>query len=702
MKKLFISVLAIASLVACNTEEVLVQQGPQAIGFENAFVDNATRANEAVDPSTTTSSLTAFDVWAFMDEPKGIVFEGEDVTGEKGNFSYANIQYWIPGHDYYFAALAPMNSKNWSLDTADASKDGAGEVTFTNVNGTEDLLYAATMVSTKNMNPDATMDAVKFQFNHLLSKVKFTFKNGFTNNNAYIDVKNVTLTAPKKASINLAQADWWSANEWVLDANKETVALKFGDACAKTAPAVSQVAAEERLTIPADANVEYTVTFDVQLYMGDVPAFSEPQTLTSTIKGVALEMGKAYNFSAEINASNISENGVALQPIVFDVNEVKEWIEAGEQTGVIGGNVENMTMFADAKATATVNLAGTLDGAGHTLAADAAADYFMSNTARLINATADATVRNLTIDGGNYAIEKNGESYGIRALFLNGAGEFNVDNVVIRNVTYPINDDSKAKTLNVVNSTLEGWTSYNASTVATFENVSFEINTVNGLGRVRPYATTTFRNCAFEDGFVIDLKYVTGDVKFEGCTYAGRPLTCADLTDAGNNVHVELTVTEKPASEFLVQNVNNVENMTIDGGNFWTRGIYITKEGEYTVNNVVVRNVIYALNVNTTKSVKLAVSNSTLEGWTSFGASTDATFTNVKFECGEYANFKPQASTTLTNCSFENGFMIDFTALKNGVITFDKCTYNGELITAENFAEVVRVIDGDFTNKIAF
>ena len=335
-------------------------------------------------------------------------------------------------------------------------------------------------------------------------------------------------------------------------------------------------------------------------------------------------------------------------------------------------------------------------------AADAAADYFMSNTARLINATADATVRNLTIDGGNYAIEKNGESYGIRALFLNGAGEFNVDNVVIRNVTYPINDDSKAKTLNVVNSTLEGWTSYNASTVATFENVSFEINTVNGLGRVRPYATTTFRNCAFEDGFVIDLKYVTGDVKFEGCTYAGRPLTCADLTDAGNNVHVELTVTEKPASEFLVQNVNNVENMTIDGGNFWTRGIYITKEGEYTVNNVVVRNVIYALNVNTTKSVKLAVSNSTLEGWTSFGASTDATFTNVKFECGEYANFKPQASTTLTNCSFENGFMIDFTALKNGVITFDKCTYNGELITAENFAEVVRVIDGDFTNKIAF
>ena len=498
MKKLFISVLAIASLVACNTEEVLVQQGPQAIGFENAFVDNATRANEAVDPSTTTSSLTAFDVWAFMDQPSGIVFEGEDVTGEKGNFSYANIQYWIPGHDYYFAALAPMNSKNWGLNTTDANTFGAGEVTFTNVNGTEDLLYAATMVSTKNMNPDATMDAVKFQFNHLLSKVKFTFKNGFTNNNAYIDVKNVTLTAPKKASINLAQADWWSANEWVLDANKETVALEFGDACAKTAPSVSQVAADERLTIPAGAEVEYEVTFEVQLYMGDVPAFAEPQTLKSTIKGVALEMGKAYNFSAEINASNISENGVALQPIVFDVNEVKEWIEAGEQTGVIGGAVENMTMFADAKATATVNLAGTLDGAGHTLYAVEGVDYVIANTARLIDAVAGSTIQNLTIDGLNYV---DAEGYGIRGIYTTGKGDVEVKNVNIKNCIYSINANNEGK-ISVVNSTLQGWNSYSSKTEAYFENVEFVDGAYHNF---RPYYNTVVKNCNFGEGVVIDL-----------------------------------------------------------------------------------------------------------------------------------------------------------------------------------------------------
>ena len=146
--------------------------------------------------------------------------------------------------------------------------------------------------------------------------------------------------------------------------------------------------------------------------------------------------------------------------------------------------------------------------------------------------------------------------------------------------------------------------------------------------------------------------------------------------------------------------------MTIDGGNYKTtdgkglRGIYITAGGEYTVDNVVVKNVTYAINVNTTASVKLDVTNSTLEGWTSFGGSTTATFTNVKFECGAYANFKPYTSTTLTNCSFEAGFQIDLSAL-TGVITLKDCTYAGTVLTAENIASVAN-IDSYDAAKFAF
>ena len=323
MKKLLVSVLAIAGLVACNNEQTLVEKDNRVAIDLGAYVENATRADVAADPSTTTSLLKAFDVWGFMDAPAGVVFEGEDVTGEKGNFTYTNTQYWVPGHEYYFAALAPMNSANWRLNTEAANVYGAGIVDFVNVNGTEDLIYAAAHVSTKGV---AAPEKVNFQFHHLLSKVKFSFTNGFANDNAYIDVKNVRMVVPQSGSINLAQADWWSTNQWNL--TDATTTLAFGDACYKTGSGVKQEAANERLTIPAEATQSYVITFDVALYFGDVKAFEN--TLTATVEGIALEMGKAYNFKATIDATNISEDGKELQPIVFDVDEVVEWVEAGD------------------------------------------------------------------------------------------------------------------------------------------------------------------------------------------------------------------------------------------------------------------------------------------------------------------------------------------------------------------------------------
>ena len=707
MKKLLVSVLAIAGLVACTQETTLVQKGNAPMEFGAAFVENATRANAAVDPSTTTESITGFDVWGFMDQPSGKVFEGEDVTGEKGNFTYVNTQYWLPGHDYYFAALAPMNSANWKLNTEAANTFGAGIVDFHNVDGTEDLLYAAEMVSTKGLPVGETPGVVELQFSHLLSKVKFSFTNGFDNENAYIDVKEVTMEVPAFASINLAQADWWSTNQWALVKDQYTT-LQFGDACAKTAMGVKQETANERLTIPAGADQEYKVTFKVQLYFGDVAAFAEVQTLESVVKGVALEMGKAYNFTAEINSSNISEDGKELLPIVFDVEEVKDWVDAGEQAGVIAGAVEEMTLFTDVEATDRVVVSKLLDGAGHTLSAVQGVDYVISETARLIEAQAGSTIQNIKIDGNNVTVTNTKDTYGIRGIYTTGTGHVVVKNAEIVNCTYAINANN-AGNLTVINSTLQGWNSYGSTTTNHFENVKF----IDGKDyhNFRPYYNTVCKNCDFAEGVVIDLSQMVAGatIKFEGCTYNGQPLSPANLSDAaGKNVVIDMVVTEAPVSNGLVQNVNNVENMTIDGGNYKTtdgkglRGIYITTGGEYNVNNVVVKNVTYAINVNTTAAVTLNVANSTLEGWTSYGDSTTASFKNVKFECGEYANFKPYTTTVLEDCSFEAGFQIDFTKIEAGeTLTFDNCTYNGELLTAENFASLVN-IDGDCTGKIAF
>ena len=704
MKKLFVALLAVAGLTACFNEEVVRVQDPTAISFEANWVENATRADVAVDPSTTTESLTGFNVWGFMDNVEGKVFEAEDVTGSQGNFTYTNTAYWLPDHTYYFAALAPMDSKNVEVDTTYANELGLGVVNFKNIDGTEDLIYAANKEVAPALGEAKT---VNFTFSHLLSKVKFTFTNGFTNPNMYIDVKDVRIVnAPAQANVVLNK-DWWSANPWTDYVG--TTVLAFGDACDKTAMGKTQVAANERLTIPASADFKYEVKFDVVLYVGGVEAYKG--TKTSYVQGVALELGKAYNFSATLNASNFTEQGVELMPIVFDVEEVNNWVEAGEQTTVLPENISGLTLVADAVAKKTLNLEGSFDGAGHTLTAEAV--EVKGGAARLIDATADSQVRNLNIDGGNLVVD----GYGIRALFLNGAGEFVIDNVTIDNVTYTLNDDSAAKTIKVVNSTFKGWTSYNPATVATFENVTFakgqtEYNTI------RPHGTTTFKNCAFEGTTILLDKLADGKkVNFQNCTYNGRALTSADLTSApAGAVEVKYVVTEAPESNALVS--TSASNMTIDGGNFRTedgkglRAIYLNGvQGEFTFDNIVAKNVAYAINVNSTKAVTLNVSNSTLQGWTSYGASTTATFTNVNFTCGNYyasnefssndnGLFRPYGTTVCEDCSFENGFYIDLGSLA-GTLTLKNCTYNGTVLTAANVATVAKFDNFD-ASKLAF
>lgn len=328
MKKLFFSALAIASLVACSKDELVSQPKPMAISFEQAFIENATRVKKAEDPSITTATIDGFDVWGFMEEPAGTVFVNQDVIrtdAETGAWTYNPLQYWLPGHTYYFGALAPMNSENWELDTTNANKSGAGVVSFTNVDGTEDLLYAATTASTVGKKIGEDMEPVKLTFNHLLSKVKFSFTNGFTSDNAKIVVKNVKMVVPKAATINLAQEDWWSTNKWE-NYSKETFALEFGDVNnenSKLAMGMKEEAAYERLTIPTD-EYEYAISFDVELYMGEVLALTSKKEATVN---VALEIGNAYNFCTVLDASNIADE--ALQPIEFEVVKVKEWVDAG-------------------------------------------------------------------------------------------------------------------------------------------------------------------------------------------------------------------------------------------------------------------------------------------------------------------------------------------------------------------------------------
>ena len=320
MKKLFLVALAAVGLASCvQNEELAVAGGNVAIAFGDSYVHNATKA----DPTTTTETIEGFDVWAFMDEVGGTVLADEDVTKSGGAWGYANIQYWAPNHTYYFAALSPMNSANITSKTLAAGEEaklGLGEIAFTNVAGTEDLLYAKEKAATPATLSELTaqgMDAVEMEFQHLLSKVKFTFQNGFGTSNMTVQVSDVAMKVANNAKIDLAVADY--SKGWTGHAG-ETV-LAFGDT-EKLASAATGAAADERLTIPADATATYEVTFNVQVWSGSILALETAKT--ATISGYALEMGKAYNFTAVINNETL-----ALPAIEFTAT-VNGWDNVGD------------------------------------------------------------------------------------------------------------------------------------------------------------------------------------------------------------------------------------------------------------------------------------------------------------------------------------------------------------------------------------
>ncbi|MBO7235957.1 MAG: fimbrillin family protein [Alistipes sp.] len=401
MKKFLVSVLAIAGLVACNNEQTIVQQGPAPMEFAGAFVENATRAN---DPSITTTSLKKFKVWAFVSNESGTVLTDETVSKNGDVWTYDNKQYWTPNNTFYFAAVAPVDGQHWTYKQNVSDQGEDNTIEFTNVDGTEDLLYAYKEVTTP-ATVDQSMEAVSLQFNHLLSKVRFSFTNGFTTDNVFVAVEDVKMVAHKKG---IYAVD----GTWTPDGT-ETVELTFGDATdgttvdkggvAALAFGQSANAADERFSIPADENYSYTVTFTIKHYNGDV--LVKTYNKESTVSGIALEAGKAYNFAAVITPENLD-----LESIEFTVDEengVADW----EQVYVID-TADEFKVFAN-----LVNSGTTFEGVDVVLTADIdlnnqewtpigsadAAHGFMGNFDGKGHKISNLSIKNIAKDSDGYA-----------------------------------------------------------------------------------------------------------------------------------------------------------------------------------------------------------------------------------------------------------------------------------------------------------
>ncbi|MBR4871191.1 MAG: fimbrillin family protein [Alistipes sp.] len=333
MKKLLLAVVAMFAMIACNNEQAVLTKAPSAITFGDSFIEIKTRAT-AEDPSITTATIQNFDVWGFIETATGTVFDAERVTRGENGWSYENTQWWVPSKNYFFHAVSPVEKIDEGvivINTTDMNTYGLGNIAFTNNAGDVDLLYTTKHVETGATEPYYN-GKVSLQFMHLLSKIKFTFTNGFTNNNSSLAVKNIKISdAPAKGNIDVNK-EYRQDFVWDITQDNSTVALNFGDVNGGQPIAVgaSDESAKERLTISADATRSYTIEFDLELWYGNEKAMDSHKSVTLT--GQAFEIGKNYNITAIINNENFTEE--ALAPIIFDVEKVEGW-ELGEHNGKI-------------------------------------------------------------------------------------------------------------------------------------------------------------------------------------------------------------------------------------------------------------------------------------------------------------------------------------------------------------------------------
>ena len=341
MKKIFIAVLALAAVAACNKAEVVEQNPANAIAFDNAFVDNAVKS--VVDPSITNETLKDFAVYGFVEG--AVLFDGTLVSktitnGELGSdWKYAGTQYWIAGANYNFNAVAPMTNGGWTK--ADATKD-ATTLSFTN-NGTTDLLYALA----EQQGEVSDNEAVEFSFRHVLSKVKFSFENAYNATNATICVKNVKIiNAYKTANVVLDAASAWSSqdgalelafgaavNEGADDDNTEggVQVLNQPDAFAYNTTLETY---NELLLIPGAITGGYNVTFDVDLLVSGTVVKTYNHTAKVDFAPVA---GNCYDIKAVINAENIDPEN-KQEPIEFTVATLPVWGNATNVDATVNNN----------------------------------------------------------------------------------------------------------------------------------------------------------------------------------------------------------------------------------------------------------------------------------------------------------------------------------------------------------------------------
>lgn len=511
MKKVLLSVFAIAALASCMQDDILGTAQGTAISFDNAYVDNATKA---IDSSFNNNNLEEFQVYGTVTNtanevanifPGIAVVKGGAGVGANWAYDAQYTQYWVANNYYNFTAIVAGNEAGETkveVDTNGMPK----AIKVEDAEAQNDVLFA----QVGPVNYVNNVQAVKFTFKHLLAKAKVSVRNIMdVNNGNYYVVKDVKITNAHKSATYTIGEGWGSyADAYVLP---------FGDIVAADATAADAVAIQlpkdgygvstyERLLVPQQ-NCAFTISVDYVLYQSGVQIDTKEELTVST--NATIEAGKSYNFALTL--------GNPGEPITFDVEAVEDWKDGGSiydvQTAKVTTAAELATALADANVGAVVlmndiELSSSITRNGEAAGATIAKEFILDGNGNTLTYTgsganaraieisnAEDVVKNVTIKDLTINCTA---SYCQRGINYNDNGSLVLDNVKVlgTNVTYALNCPglSDGAKVTVKNSELTANIALNVWGENMWINVENSILTSVDNSTAEGYAAVSFNN----------------------------------------------------------------------------------------------------------------------------------------------------------------------------------------------------------------
>ena len=724
MKKLFLSILAVATLASCSkTESAYVDQDQEIKLAPVASMLTKAETKKAIDGTKYPDNehFTVIGYWA--NEDAGSLFEDGTTYLNAVDFKQKGL-YWAGANQAYywpkngslrFACYSPTVIDGGTL-THELATDTWTATDYVQSNDTEYTIDFMVAQTPPSYTAQTAAENVSVVFEHALSWIEFKVKAENAEAAAAFDVKAITINGVSTKGSMVAK---YPEKKWTVS-NADADIKPYAVCTDAPALAVEPTLVPNTgvLVIPQNTtsiNITFTQN-TLEDADGELIEQNLDIPLVLDVNNTPWEAGKHYIYTIIFGLDEILINPSVEDWEDVNVNDVPATevvVATAQEFAEAVNNASQIRLVDDIVLTQNfhINESLNIDLNGHTITCEIAPQipFRVNDGATLTIGRGDIVSDDYIVSvnaGGKLVMNEGNYTVSTTVVNVNGGeayitGGYFVDNSTY-NGQYLLNHVDAQKDNGLIEITGGTFVNFNPAE-ASSENPAMNFVKAG-------YNVTSVVNADGDTEYTVSAP--EGDMTLTGTTSVTAKLSIANgVFDGANNT---VSITETSDSKltttvfgFLCPNGNvTVKDVTIDGNNAkrtnskgdqaGVRAIYIDKAGTYNLENVKIQNAAYALNVNTSSAVTLNISNSELQGWTSYGSSTTATFTNVDFTVGAYYTtntyssndnglFRPQGNTVLTDCNFAEGFYLDLGSVKAGnTVKLDNCKYNGTLITADN------------------